>query len=167
MGKGAFISWFHFDLIVYYFSTLVICELCDPHWIHHSLCRVRSPEDVCLTLFVREENWQVEHSSPTRATSWPSWLFWPQGLRSSQSTEALAPFFLNPSYECPVTPFIRGFCNKLTSYLRKLSIHSNWALSFLTLKSPSSRQKPVWKTPHKRVWGFVFNSRSLWLLPES
>lgn len=96
---------------------------------------------------------------------WASWLFWPQRLQSSWSTDMLVPFFLVQHYECPATPF-REFCKELTSYLRQLRIHSNWPLLFLTLKSPSSRQEPIWKTPHKGLWGFVVNSRSLRFLPE-
>lgn len=74
-GKKAFISLFHFNLIFYYFSILIIHELCNSHRGHHGLCRVRSPEDVCLTLFFHDEHWQVEHMLPHMGAIWASWLF--------------------------------------------------------------------------------------------
>lgn len=120
---------------------------------------------MCLPLCIHAEHWQVEHDSFTWTTSGPVGYFDLRGCRVLEAQITLAPFFLVQHYECPVTLF-REFCKELTSYLRQLRIHSNWPLSFLTLKSPSSCQEAIWKTPHKGLWGFVVNSRSLWFLPE-
>lgn len=87
-------------------------------------------------------------------SSRPSWLFWPWGFYSSQSTEVLALFFLAQDYEGPVTSF-REFCNMLTSHLRKLRIHSNWLCRF-SHWNPLVLIKSQFGNHHTKEFGVLF-----------